>query len=56
MASFQKVQLANVNDKYRYLSVHGDREQSQREEAINDFKSGKMPILVIFTTDHLQSL
>jgi len=29
------------------ILVHGDRQQSQREEAVNDFKRGKMPILVI---------
>ena len=27
-------------------SIHGDREQRQREEALADFKSGKMDILV----------
>merc|ERR1711970_1500709 len=27
-------------------SIHGDRLQSQREEALNDFRKGKMPILV----------
>lgn len=27
-------------------SIHGDREQKQREEALKDFKSGKMDILV----------
>lgn len=27
-------------------SIHGDRLQSQREEALRDFKSGRMPILV----------
>jgi hypothetical protein len=26
--------------------VHGDRLQEQREEAVNDFKHGRMPILV----------
>lgn len=27
-------------------SIHGDREQKQREEALRDFKTGKMDILV----------
>ena len=27
-------------------SIHGDRLQREREEALRDFKSGKMPILV----------
>merc|ERR1712098_974434 len=27
-------------------SIHGDRKQSQREEALHDFKTGKRPILV----------
>ena len=27
-------------------SIHGDRLQREREEALADFKSGKMPILV----------
>lgn len=31
---------------YPTTSIHGDREQRQREEALADFKSGKMDILV----------
>lgn len=31
---------------YPATSIHGDRFQSQREEALRDFRSGKMPILV----------
>lgn len=27
-------------------SIHGDREQKQREEALSDFKSGRMKILI----------
>lgn len=27
-------------------SIHGDRLQSQRESALNDFKTGRMPTLV----------
>lgn len=27
-------------------SIHGDRLQREREEALNDFKTGRMPILV----------
>lgn len=27
-------------------SIHGDRKQSQREEALRDFKSGKMKVLI----------
>jgi len=32
--------------KYPTTSIHGDREQCQREEAIKDFKSGRRGILV----------
>jgi probable ATP-dependent RNA helicase DDX4 len=32
--------------EYKSTSIHGDRFQSQREEALRDFRSGKMPILV----------
>ncbi|RWS16267.1 putative ATP-dependent RNA helicase DDX4-like protein [Dinothrombium tinctorium] len=31
---------------YKATSIHGDRFQRQREEALYDFKSGRMPILV----------
>ena len=31
---------------YHTTSIHGDREQSQREEALNDFKTKRMSILV----------
>lgn len=31
---------------YRATSIHGDRYQSQREEALRDFRAGRMPILV----------
>lgn len=31
---------------HRTTSIHGDREQSQREEALADFKSGRMKILI----------
>ena len=27
-------------------SIHGDRLQREREEALRDFKTGKMPILI----------
>jgi superfamily II DNA/RNA helicase len=31
---------------YPSNSIHGDRTQSEREEALRDFRSGKSPILV----------
>lgn len=31
---------------YRSTSIHGDRFQSQREQALRDFRSGKYPVLV----------
>lgn len=31
---------------YSCSSIHGDRDQSERERALRDFKSGKVPILV----------
>jgi len=33
-------------NNYKSTSIHGDRFQSQREEALRDFRTGKMPILV----------
>lgn len=32
--------------KHPTTSIHGDREQKQREEALADFKSGRMKILI----------
>lgn len=32
--------------EFMATSIHGDREQQQREEALGDFKSGKCPILI----------
>ncbi|KAI1280904.1 cAMP-specific 3',5'-cyclic phosphodiesterase, isoforms N/G [Halotydeus destructor] len=31
---------------YMATSIHGDRHQSQREEALRDFRTGRMPVLV----------
>lgn len=31
---------------YKATSIHGDRYQSQREEALRDFRTGRMPLLV----------
>uniref|UniRef100_A0A3Q4H8A1 RNA helicase n=1 Tax=Neolamprologus brichardi TaxID=32507 RepID=A0A3Q4H8A1_NEOBR len=33
-------------EKFPTTSIHGDREQWQREQALGDFRSGKCPILV----------
>ena len=33
-------------NNYKSTSIHGDRFQSQREEALRDFRVGRMPILV----------
>merc|ERR1711982_203875 len=40
--------LASIlsNEGFPTTSIHGDRLQREREEALRDFKSGKMPILV----------
>lgn len=34
------------NHQYAVNSIHGDRSQSQREEALRSFKTGRTPILV----------
>lgn len=34
------------DNKFPSTSIHGDREQREREIALNDFKTGRMPILV----------
>lgn len=34
------------NHQYNVNSIHGDRSQAQREEALKSFKSGRTPILV----------
>merc|ERR1719383_1022110 len=34
------------NRKYKSTSIHGDRTQREREEALNAFRSGEYPILV----------
>ncbi len=34
------------NEGFPTTSIHGDRLQREREEALRDFKAGKMPILV----------
>ncbi|XP_077203262.1 putative ATP-dependent RNA helicase DDX4 isoform X2 [Paroedura picta] len=33
-------------EKIKTTSIHGDREQREREEALRDFRSGKCPVLV----------
>ncbi|XP_029302236.1 putative ATP-dependent RNA helicase DDX4 [Cottoperca gobio] len=33
-------------EKVRTTSIHGDREQQEREQALADFRSGKCPVLV----------
>jgi ATP-dependent RNA helicase DDX3X len=34
------------NHQYSVNSIHGDRSQSQREEALKSFKTGRTPVLV----------
>ena len=50
---------------YACTSIHGDRSQRDREEALNQFRSGKCPILVatavsknniLVDTLHIQSI
>lgn len=43
-ADFIAVFLSEKN--YPTTSIHGDREQPEREQALRDFKSNKMKILV----------
>ena len=43
-ADFLAAYLSQNN--YRATSIHGDRYQSQREEALRDFRTGNMPVLV----------
>ena len=43
-ADFLAAYLSQNN--YRATSIHGDRYQSQREEALRDFRKGTMPVLV----------
>lgn len=43
-ADFIATYLSQV--KIPTTSIHGDREQREREEALNDFRSGKCPVLV----------
>merc|ERR1739848_697606 len=40
--------LASVlsNEGFPATSIHGDRLQREREEALRDFKTGRMPILI----------
>ena len=38
--------LSLCEEGFPTTSIHGDRMQSEREQALRDFKSGKMPILV----------
>jgi ATP-dependent RNA helicase DDX3X len=34
------------NHQYAVNSIHGDRSQAQREEALKSFKNGRTPVLV----------
>lgn len=34
------------NHQYSVNSIHGDRSQAQREEALRSFKTGRTPVLV----------
>ena len=38
--------LISCPDKYRVSSIHGDRHQREREQALASFRSGVTPILV----------
>lgn len=38
--------LSRCPDGYRVSSIHGDRHQSQREQALSSFRRGITPILV----------
>ena len=43
---FLKKKCAFVFEGFPTTSIHGDRLQREREEALRDFKTGRMPILV----------
>ena len=38
--------LVHCPDNYRVSSIHGDRHQREREQALASFRSGQTPILV----------
>jgi len=42
------------NEGYQVNSIHGDRTQSEREEALRTFRCGKCPILVATAVRMLQ--
>jgi len=40
------LELFLYKDGYKCTSIHGDRSQGEREEALRSFRSGETPILV----------
>ena len=41
-----KLEKSLLNNGYKVTSIHGDKAQSERQEALNDFKKGKVNILI----------
>ena len=41
-----KLEKSLLNNGYKVVSIHGDKEQSERQEAMNDFKRGRANILI----------
>lgn len=40
-------QLArNLSRQYRASAIHGDKSQAERDSVLNDFRSGRCPVLV----------
>lgn len=41
-----KLEKSLLNNGYKVVSIHGDKAQSERQEAMNDFKRGRANILI----------
>ena len=46
LATFISEMLENENVNFKCTSMHGDRTQQQREEALHAFRTGKCPIMI----------
>lgn len=44
------------NDGYPVTSIHGDRSQGEREDALRSFRSGRTPILVATAVSNFSQL
>ena len=41
-----KLEKSLLKNDYKVASIHGDKSQSERQEALKDFKKGKVNILI----------